>query len=228
MRCPTLLGSAWRRLTFWVGVFTLTHLSSLPVRAQVDAGAIPAYVAVVGVIRQNSCSSPIRAGDNLGAYVFNLPALQTTLMQNNAFSPVAPLPLRLGTLGLPANCQGGLLGMPTQLSFDGGASPVLPEGGLLRNTATLRPAQNILVQVGLISVEGMFTPLDLNQPQRLNQVLNSPGNAATAGLSLGVRYVAARYVPQQWASLSLPAQAGTLDVTAGNVSAYLPFVLNHK
>jgi hypothetical protein len=105
---------------------------------------------------------------------------------------------------------------------------VLPEGGLLRNTATLQPAQNVLVQLGLISAEGMFTPLDLNQPQRLNQVLNNPGSPASAGLSLGVRYVAARHVPQQWASLGLPADDGALDVTSGNVSVYLPFVLDHK
>ena len=117
--------------------------------------------------------------------------------------------------------------MPTQLSFDGGAAPVLPLSGLLRNTATLRPAQNVLVQVGLISAEGMFTPLDLNRPQRLNQVLNNPGSPASAGLSLGVRYVAARYVPQQWTGL-VNANDGSLDVTAGNVSVYLPFVVEHK
>ena len=214
-----------RRLT--MAAFALTCLLGQPARAQIDVSSIPAYLAVVGAIRQNACTSPLMAGDNLGAYVFNLPALQTTLLLNTVFSPVAPVPLRLGPMGQNTGCQGVGAGMPTQLSFDGGAAPVLPLSGLLRNTATLRPAQNVLVQVGLISAEGMFTPLDLNRPQRLNQVVNNPGSPASAGLSLGVRYVAARYVPQQWTGL-VNANDGSLDVTAGNVSVYLPFVMNHQ
>ena len=76
-----------RRLT--MAAFALTYLLGQPARAQIDVSSIPAYLAVVGAIRQNACTSPLMAGDNLGAYVFNLPALQTTLMLNTAFSPMS-------------------------------------------------------------------------------------------------------------------------------------------
>lgn len=228
MACRNFSSSVPRSFALWFGTLVWACLLGHPARAQIDTATTSAYLTVVGVIRQSSCTSPVLAGDSLGSYVVNLPALQTTLLLNTVFSPVASVPLRLGAAGLKPGCPGGGLGMPTLLNFDAAAAPVQPEGGLLRNTATVQPAQNVLVQVGLISAEGMFTPLDLNQPQRLNQVLNNPGSPASAGLSLGVRYVAARHVPQQWASLGLPADDGALDVTSGNVSVYLPFVLDHK
>jgi hypothetical protein len=93
----------------------------------------------------------------------------------------------------------------------------------------LRPAQNVLVQLGLIGADGVFTPLDLNQPQALNKAMNLQTNAASAnpGLNLGMRYVAARFVSEQLA-VAGSFNPGASDVTAGNVSVYLPFVLSLK
>jgi hypothetical protein len=54
-----------RRLT--MAAFALTCLLGHPARAQIDVSSIPAYLAVVGVIRQNACTSPLMAGENLAA-----------------------------------------------------------------------------------------------------------------------------------------------------------------
>ena len=232
MACRNFSFSVPRSFALWFGTLVWACLLGHPAKAQIDTSTTSAYLTVVGVIRQSSCTSPVLAGDSLGSYVVNLPALQTTLLLNTVFSPVASVPLRLGAAGLKPGCPGGGLGMPTLLNFDAAAAPVLPEGGLLRNTATLQPAQNVLVQLGLISAEGMFTPLDLNDPQTLNAALNAKTNAdgsppGDATLNLGVRYVTARITGAQVASL-INLWPGTDDVMPGNVSVLLPFVLNHN
>ena len=124
---------------------------------------------------------------------------------------------------------GNLGGASHQILFVSAFAAVAPRSGLLRNSATLRPAQNVLVQLGLIGADGVFTPLDLNQPQALNKAMNLQTNAASAnpGLNLGMRYVAARFVSEQLA-VAGSFNPGASDVTAGNVSVYLPFVLSLK
>ena len=80
-----------------------------------------------------------------------------------------------------------------------------------------------MVQLGLINNQGVFSPLDLNQPQVLNKVLAQQGPTVGAinNLTLGVRYVAARSALAQ----NTPTNAGSQDVTAGNISVFLPFLL---
>jgi hypothetical protein len=74
--------------------------------------------------------------------------------------------------------------------------------------------------------------LDLNDPQALNAALNAKPNAdgfppGDTMLNLGVRYVTARTIGDQVASL-INQWPGTDDVMPGNVSVFLPFVLNHN
>jgi hypothetical protein len=113
-----------------------------------------------------------------------------------------------------------------KLVFDSDLAAVAPRTGLLRNSANLRPAQNVFVQLGLIDTAGVFTPLDLNKPQALNTALSKPSNAlgAASTLTLGVRYVAARSFLAQNAGQAADGQ-GSQDVSAGNVAVFLPFLL---
>jgi len=162
--------------------------------------------------------------------VVNLPALQTTLLRDTPFSPIALVPMRFGVNNTTLACLTPLLGSTgNQLVFDAGLASVAPRTGLLRNSALTRPAQNVLVQLGLIGADGVFTPLDLNQPQALNATLRlSPSNASVQlSLNLGVRYVAARFVSETYAGVDA-LNPGASDVTPGNVSVFLPFMVNLK
>jgi len=107
--------------------------------------------------------------------------------------------------------------------FDTDFAAVAPRTGLLRNTASFRPAQNVMVQLGLIDNQGVFSPLDLNQPQLLNKVLAQQGSTAetASNLTLGVRYVTSRSALAQ----NTAANAGSQDVTAGTITVFLPFLL---
>ena len=70
-------------------------------------------------------------------------------------------------------------------------------------------------------VKLMFVPIDLNKPQTLNKALNQDDGKT---LTLGIRYVASRSLLSEVASLQA-ANPGSQDVTAGNVSVFLPFLL---
>ena len=111
-------------------------------------------------------------------------------------------------------------------SFDADLASVSPRTGLLRNSAIFRPAQNVFVQLGLIDEAGAFAPLDLNQPQALNTALAKQNNlpGASQSLTLGIRYVASRSLVAQNSGVQT-ASTGSQDVTAGNVSVFLPFLL---
>ena len=77
----------------------------------------------------------------------------------------------------------------------------------------------------------IYREINLNQPQSLNQSLN-PGrdkpDASDSPLNiapkLGVRYVTSRAYAAQLASSQADPTASK-DVTAGNISVYLPFLL---
>ena len=212
-----------RALALWLGICTA------PVLAQNANPAGAPYLVLRGAITQSACNlAPVL--DSLGdTLVVNLPALQTTFLLDTPFSPVAPLKLRFNLSDNSLGCLNALGGISNQIVFDAAFAAVAPRSGLLRNSATLRPAQNVLVQLGLIGADGVFTPLDLNQPQALNKAMNLQANAASAnpGLNLGMRYVAARFVSEQYANVG-SFNPGASDVTAGNVSVYLPFVLSLK
>jgi len=210
-------------LAVWLGFCT----AALPQNPN-EAGA--PYLSLQGAIAQSACNLlPVLTSEG-NPFVVNLPALQTTLLLDTPFSPIAPVQLNFSLSDSSLSCLKNLLGNGSNhIVFDAAFASVVPRSGLLRNSATNRAAQNVLVQLGLISADGVFTPLDLNQPQALNQALILQPTSASANLSLnlGIRYVAARFVSEQYATVG-GLNPGASDVTAGNVSVYLPFVLNLK
>jgi type 1 fimbria pilin len=169
-----------------------------------------------------TCTSFLQSNGFVNALVFNLPSLNTTALLNGSFGPITPIELKLNTPKAQSNCISGF-NLPITLVFDTDLAAVAPRTGLLRNTASFRPAQNVMVQLGLIDNQGVFSPLDLNQPQVLNEVLAQQGSAAEAAnnLTLGVRYVTSQSALAQ----NTAANPGSQDVTAGNISVFLPFLL---
>ncbi|NBX55415.1 MAG: hypothetical protein EBQ82_06105 [Betaproteobacteria bacterium] len=185
-----------------------------------------AVLIVRGQVLNSTCQiSPL--GNGLASRVVGLPGLLTTNLMDNLLGPITLL--RLEFVRSARDC--GLSDPITtpQLVFDSDMAAVVGQSGLLRNTATNRPAQNVLIQIGLVDRDqGTFVPLDLSRPRPLNQALSAPKDGSvqiTSALTLGVRYVAARYLPETLASLGNPR---TSDVSDGNVSVMLPFVVNVK
>jgi len=83
----------------------------------------------------------------------------------------------------------------------------------------------------LIDKNGEFSEINLNQPQFLNQSLNTSEEGQGTSVSplknatkLGVRYVTSRAYAAQLATTRADP-TGLKDVTAGNISVYLPFLL---
>ena len=190
-----------------------------------DAGEL----RISGLVKQGTCQLPPERLNNPNTFVLNLPPLQTVQLMSSGFGQITPLNLSLISL---LGCLTVSSGLTVQISYDGRMASLVPNSGWLRNVATVRPAQNVHVELGLISPSGLFTPLDLNNPQALNAALKTKTNADGASpgeptLNLGVRYVAARTTGNQTASLINQLQDGG-DVMPGNVSVYLPFVLNHN
>jgi len=217
-------GRAWAGWALWPFLVLGTAWSQTQTATGADLGSL----RIAGLIKQGSCQLPLRTVSNPNPYVLNLPPLQTVQLMNNAFGKITPLNLKLNG---PSGCL-TVSGLNAQISFDGRLASVVPNGGLLRNVAVLRPAQNVYVQLGLLSPSGFFTPLDLNDPQALNAALNAKPNAdgsppGDTMLNLSVRYVTARTIGDQVASL-INQWPGTDDVMPGNVSVFLPFVLNHN
>jgi hypothetical protein len=159
--------------------------------------------------------------------VFILPPMTSTTLDANAFGPVVPIELNFNKQLFSSQCDFGSV----KLVFDSDFAAVSPRTGLLRNSAKFRPAENVFLQIGLIDKNGEFSEINLNQPQSLNQSLSagrdkpdtsdSPLNIAP---KLGVRYVTSRAYAAQLAS-SQADPTGSKDVTAGNISVYLPFLL---
>ena len=182
-----------------------------------------ASLEIGGVITQSACAlSPLTANPD-NTYVVNLPEMQTTVLINAAYSPITTVQLRFNVDQALISC---LNATASQLVFDTGMAATVTQSGLLKNSASQRPAQNMFVQLGLIGQDGVFKPLDLNQPETLNKALNDAFSQATGKpmLNLGVRYVAARVLADQTPILA-SLQPGQGDVTAGNISVYLPFIL---
>jgi hypothetical protein len=169
-----------------------------------------------------TCTNFLQSNQLVNAFAFNLPSLNTTALLNGSFGPITSIDLKLNRPKGQSNCISDF-NLPFTLVFDSDLAAVAPRTGLLRNTASFRPAQNVMVQLGLINNQGVFSPLDLNQPQVLNRVLAQQGPTVGAinNLTLGVRYVASRSALAQ----NTPANAGSQDVTAGNISVFLPFLL---
>jgi hypothetical protein len=175
-----------------------------------------------GFINASTCLASNPSND-LSKQIFKLPALKTTTLDRDAFSPVTPIELSLKNQQSDdqKHCQ-------VKLIFDSALASVSPNLGLLRNSARSLPAENVLLQIGLLNETGQFNPIDLNQPQLFNQVLNN--NTTTAGqanantLKLGIRYVTTRAFASQL-NTNINNPNTSQDVSAGNISVFLPFLL---
>jgi hypothetical protein len=128
-----------------------------------------------GFINASTCLA-INPSSDLSKQIFKLPPLKTTTLDKDVFSRVTPIELSLKNQQSDdqKHCQ-------VKLIFDSALASVSPNLGLLRNSARSLPAENVLLQIGLLNEAGQFNPIDLNQPQLFNQVLNN--NATNAGLS---------------------------------------------
>jgi len=197
--------------------------------AQTEDNMSSAKVTFSGEFFDDTCAPLLPPKLLKTIYTTNLPTLSSTLFLDDAFGPVSKIEIRLNA-PLPSReekcARLGPNFLPVKLIFDSDLAAIAPRTGLLRNSASLRPAQNVLVQLGLVDAEGVFSPLDLNKPQALNTALaqQSDNFDGSQTLTLGIRYVASRSYLAQNTNLG-PAKAGSQDVTAGNVSIFLPFLL---
>lgn len=170
-------------------------------------------------VRMPTCLPSGLTNDDSNLLVVNLPAIDALALRDNVYSPVTPVVLS-GPADNPDNCINPLSQNLT-LVFDPSLAVMAPNTGLLRNMAKQNPAANVLVQLGLVNAQGIFTPVDLRQPLRLNTGLAQSTGVA---LVLGVRYVAAKAVlPPQNQELS--AAALSPEVIPGQVQVQLPFVM---
>jgi hypothetical protein len=218
-------------LLFLCGFFlALGSMVGTTASAQTNSQDTATFLVLNGTISQNACNfspSAVNLGNPLAV---ELPTLQTTMLLNAPFSPVLPVQMRFQLSADTLSCLKTVLGNnPNPILFDSAFAAVVPRSGLLRNSATVRPAQNVLVQLGQISEQGTFTPIDLSQPQALTLTLPTESSSTSANLTLnlGVRYVASRYVPELYGALG-NINPGASDVTSGNVSIFLPFLLTLK
>jgi hypothetical protein len=176
-----------------------------------------------GFINAGTCLAINPSGD-LSKQNFQLPALKTTTLDKDAFSSVTPIELNLNSQLSDNQCSFG----GSTITFDSSLASVSPNLGLLRNSARSFPAENVLLQIGLLNETGQFSPIDLSQPQLFNQALNN--NATSAGLGnvntlkLGIRYVTTRAFASQL-NTNLNNPNASQDVIAGNISVFLPFLL---
>jgi hypothetical protein len=198
--------------------------------AQTEDNMSSATVMFTGEFFDDTCAPLVLSKLLKNTYVTNLPTLSSTLFLDNAFGPISKIEISLNTpLPSPQEEKCSRLGpnfLPVKLVFDSDLAAIAPRTGLLRNSASLRPAQNVFVQLGLLDAAGVFSPLDLNKPQALNTALAQQNDifGASQTLTLGIRYVASRSYLAQNTNLGAP-NAGSQDVTAGNVSIFLPFLL---
>lgn len=205
-------------------VFASSTASTL-VLAQYENANANAFVIFDGRITPNSCLLSAFNNSALNKNVFQLPPMTTTTLDANALGPVTPIEFNLNGQISGRDCTLGNV----QLVFDTAMAAVSPRSGLLRNSAKFRPAENVFLQVGFIDKNGEFIEMDLNQPQLLNQFMNtrtasSASVNADNTLKLGVRYVTTRAFAAKLAAFS-DNNTGSQDVTAGNVSVFLPFLL---
>lgn len=186
-----------------------------------------AELVFTGLISNGACAPLVPKGTITNPYVVNLPSINTTQLKDSSFGPITTIELSLSNPSNAPVCT-TLAGQPVKLIFDSALASITPRTGLLRNASTTRAANNVFVQLGLVSSNGSFTPIDLNQPQTLNQALGlndkDPNKNTIGTLTLGIRYVAAPSVLAQSAGLRNTSTAND-EVSAGNVSVYLPFLM---
>ncbi len=213
---------------------------SLLAIAQVSIGTPDVQLSIDGEISAVTCpvtiSNKVNAAQSSALQnVVNLPILNTTALIDNAYSPLTVVELNFNTPVAEAlNCVAlaGQANSPglVKLVFDSDLAAVTPRTGLLRNSASAsRAASNVFVQLGLVGADGSFSPIDLNKPQNLNQALSLDGKgvvrAVNNKLTLGIRYVTSAALTGQNTALGGATNLPNSEVSAGNVSVFLPFLL---
>lgn len=159
------------------------------------------------------------SSDNNNLLVVNLPPINAIALRENNFGPVTPVAIDMRH-DANAACLKPWRQNAT-LVFDQAFAAVVPNTGLLRNTARDDPATNVYVQLGVFDDAGLFKPLDLRQPLKLTPALWRD-NSST--LMLGARYVAAGAVTRP--NPNQPNAATTTEaVTPGQVQVQLPFLM---
>jgi len=174
--------------------FTLKHLSTLvsllghqaatlaglvlglllvtPAQAQYEDLAISATtLELSGALYEDPCATFLVSKLFKNAYVANLPTLSTNLFLTEAFGPISKIDIEINTSLPEAGCL--LSGRtPVKLVFDSDLAAVAPRTGLLRNSANLRPAQNVFVQLGLIDSAGVIGCVELHANVESSTVLH--------------------------------------------------------
>lgn len=158
------------------------------------------------------------SSDSSNLLVVNLPPLSANTLSDSNFGPVTPVEIDMRNEANAA-CLKPLRQNAT-LVFDQAFAAVAPNTGLLRNTARDNPASNVYVQLGFFDATGLFTPLDLRQPFKLNPAMWRDSST----LMLGARYVAARAVTRQNPNQRTATTSGAA-VTPGQVQVQLPFLM---
>ena len=158
------------------------------------------------------------SSDSSNLLVVNLPPLSANTLSDSNFGPVTPVAIDMRNEANAA-CLKPLRQNAT-LVFDQAFAAVAPNTGLLRNTARDNPASNVYVQLGFFDATGLFTPLDLRQPFKLNPAMWRDSST----LMLGARYVAARAVTRPNPN-QLTASTSGAAVTPGQVQVQLPFLM---
>ena len=158
------------------------------------------------------------SSDSSNLLVVNLPPLSANTLSDSNFGPVTPVEIDMRNEANAA-CLKPLRQNAT-LVFDQAFAAVAPNTGLLRNTARENPASNVYVQLGFFDATGLFTPLDLRQPFKLNPAMWRDSST----LMLGARYVAARAVTRQNPNQRTATTSGAA-VTPGQVQVQLPFLM---
>lgn len=220
-------------------LFIVSATASTAAFAQDSNANSDIFLQFESQIIASSCLLTAVNTDTPNKNVFQLPPMTSTTLDINALGPITPIELSLsGLLSGPQCALGSANLSAAKLVFDSDMAAISPRSGLLRNSAKFRPAENVFLQIGLIDKNGEFTEINLNEPQFLNQYLNdrsaskaSSFNTKELGLltpnntlKLGVRYVTSRAYAAELSTFSVD-KTGSQDVTAGNVSVFLPFLL---
>ena len=118
--------------------------------AQSSAGVPDATLNIEGFVLDEPCSPKLALSKQLVTpYVINLSSLNSRILLTDALGPVSKFSLNVDQrkTNPDARCVGADFGsLPLKLVFDSDLAAIAPRTGLLRNSASNRPAQNVFVQ----------------------------------------------------------------------------------
>jgi hypothetical protein len=217
-------------LTFGAALLLFGQLV-LPASAQVSEFHPDSRVFVTGIISEGTCPVLNIDSDSLtvsaSAGALNLMSRRIQSQGEAAIEPMTTVALNANMLKISETCT-SVAGRYAVLSFDSGLALITPYDGLLRNAATRNPAGNVFAQLGQISAQGTFLPVDLNRPHALNHALKKhlrPIDSAPSELMLlGVRYVSDPLIVAlntNQPGVVTPIESG---VSPGNFRVHIPFL----